>query len=121
MNSRELSEELKKYEVLETDEYNVVETYNSMAEKYDEVVLASGHTDPQVVAEVVDNLLTDKDSDILELGCGTGLCAPPIRAKGFTNIDGIDGSKDMLQKAEEKGIYRQLTESFLGTPESFPE
>lgn len=40
---------------------------------------------------------------------------------GFRNIDGIDASKGMLDKAKTKDAYRDLVELFLGNPSTFPE
>jgi predicted TPR repeat methyltransferase len=44
---------------------------------------------------------------VLDLGCGTGLCAPLL--KDHCNaIDGVDLSAEMLKQAAKLGIYREL-------------
>lgn len=50
---------------------------------------------------------TDSFGSALDLGCGTGLSGEAF-AKSCSFIDGIDISRNMLSKAEAKGIYRTL-------------
>lgn len=44
----------------------------------------------------------------LDLGCGTGLCAPLLRPLAEA-VDGVDISRAMLEQARRLGIYRELT------------
>lgn len=44
----------------------------------------------------------------LDLGCGTGLCAPLLHRIADA-VDGIDLSRAMLEQAGKLGLYRQLT------------
>ena len=55
------------------------------------------------------------------MGCGTGLAGVALKAKGYTNIDGLDASGEMIKKSEEKGAYRNIDLLFLGKPDTFPE
>jgi len=57
---------------------------------------------------------------VLDMGCGTGLVGQYLHEYGFRTIVGVDASSGMLQKAQEKGVYTDLEELFLGRPESFP-
>ena len=43
----------------------------------------------------------------LDLGCGTGLCGPLV-ATMVDDVDGVDLSRNMLEKARRLGVYRQL-------------
>jgi predicted TPR repeat methyltransferase len=43
----------------------------------------------------------------LDLGCGTGLCGPLV-APMADAVDGVDLSRNMLEKARGLGVYRQL-------------
>lgn len=43
----------------------------------------------------------------LDLGCGTGLCAPLLKPLADT-VDGVDISQAMLEQARKLGIYREL-------------
>ena len=46
--------------------------------------------------------------DGTDLGCGDGAVGEALRAKGFTNLEGLDISQGMLDIAKEKGIYQSL-------------
>ncbi|WP_194722281.1 tetratricopeptide repeat protein [Noviherbaspirillum malthae] len=50
----------------------------------------------------------------LDLGCGTGLCAPLLRPIAET-IDGVDISQAMLEQARRLGIYRELTHADIAS------
>jgi len=45
--------------------------------------------------------------DVLDLGCGTGLCAPLLKP-GARSLVGVDLSEGMLAKARETGLYDRL-------------
>ena len=45
--------------------------------------------------------------DVLDLGCGTGLCGDALRTRA-TRLVGIDLSADMLDKARARGVYHSL-------------
>ena len=38
----------------------------------------------------------DKDAEIVDLGCGTGLLGEILFNLGYKNIIGVDGSEEML-------------------------
>jgi predicted TPR repeat methyltransferase len=46
----------------------------------------------------------------LDLGCGTGLCAP-LLAGHCDAIDGVDLSAAMLEQARQRGLYRTLVQA----------
>ncbi|MFY9513703.1 MAG: methyltransferase domain-containing protein [Rubrivivax sp.] len=48
----------------------------------------------------------------LDLGCGTGLCAP-LLAPLATPLDGVDLSARMVEKAQARGLYRQVLQADL--------
>jgi predicted TPR repeat methyltransferase len=50
----------------------------------------------------------------LELGCGTGLCAPLISPL-VDVLDGVDISQAMLEQAQKLGIYRKLIHADIGS------
>lgn len=50
---------------------------------------------------------------VLDLGCGTGLCAPLIALQADV-IDGVDVSGAMLEQARKLGVYRELVHADLG-------
>ena len=77
------------------------------------------HTTINTFLEVVGD--SSKDIKIIDLGAGTGLVAVELKKHGFTNIDGLDMSPEMLKKAKEKDVYQKyiceaLTEKRLDIP-----
>ncbi|MDL2399209.1 methyltransferase domain-containing protein [Rhizobium mayense] len=51
----------------------------------------------------------------VDLGCGTGLFGPEIRAR-VDRLEGFDLSKGMLAKAADKGVYDHLGQADLSLP-----
>lgn len=45
---------------------------------------------------------------ILDAGAGTGLVGQHLKDLGYTNVDGLDISQEMLNIAHDKGIYKNL-------------
>ena len=107
---------LKNYEGLDLkdakNDNRLTEVYRDWAKKYD---YDNDHVLGTVSQPKSVNLLTtrlkDKNSEIIDVGCGTGLVGENLKAKGFIYFDGIDISKDMLEIAKSRG-YRNL---FLGS------
>ncbi|MEO0937561.1 MAG: class I SAM-dependent methyltransferase [Pseudomonadota bacterium] len=44
---------------------------------------------------------------VLDIGAGTGLCGAALRALGIAPVDGTDISAEMLEQADQKGVYRK--------------
>ena len=61
---------------------------------------------PNAVA-LLEKWVSDKQSAILDVGCGTGLVGVHLRQCGFTTFDGTDLSPQMLDVAAGRG-YRTL-------------
>ena len=64
--------------------------------------------------------LVGKDLDILDVACGTGVTGEYLRKLGYTRIDGVDGSNNMMGKAKEKKIYASLKQGRITKTESLP-
>lgn len=62
---------------------------------------------PEVIAERIAAQKLDRPLDILDMGCGTGLCGPLLRPIAAT-LTGIDLSPAMIDKARERGVYDRL-------------
>ena len=75
---------------------------------------------PARIAEVLANHVADKTAPVIDLGCGTGLVGEAMTALGFTGIDGLDLSPDMLEVARAKGVYREMIEADLLAPLAIP-
>ena len=50
----------------------------------------------------------DKNLKILDAGAGTGIIGEMLVKQGYTNVDALDISPEMLDIAEKKNIYKGL-------------
>ena len=101
----------------ECDKKNV---YNHWAETYEEYVSSIGYKGPHNFACIFINMifgnefLEDKQViKILDFGCGTGLLGLNIRRlcqskKINIKLIGVDISDNMIQQAENKGVYDEI-------------
>lgn len=81
-----------------------------------------GYRAPQLVADLLGELLGPPawSLDVLDIGCGTGLCGPLV-APWARRLIGVDLSAGMLARAATKGVYQHLVKAELtvfldGTP-----
>ncbi|MCL2647239.1 MAG: tetratricopeptide repeat protein [Phycisphaerales bacterium] len=64
--------------------------------------------------------LTPASLDIIDLGCGTGLCAPLLKPFAKTLL-GVDLSPNMIEKARQRNLYTSLiTADLLPTLHAHP-
>ena len=49
-----------------------------------------------------------KDMKILDVGAGTGGIGELLKARGYTNVDALDISQEMLNFAAAKNLYKKL-------------
>ena len=86
-----------------------VETlYKNWAETYDQEIEKNLYSTPNRIASILAQTESNKGIKVLDYGCGTGLSGLALKKVGFRNLVGIDPSDEMLQKAEEKKIYKSL-------------
>ena len=96
--------------------------YQRWAGDYDEhMVDELGYISPILVARLLLAHLPERDVEVLDIGCGTGLTARPLAEQGIARIDGVDLSDDMLEQARATGIYRRLVRADLTQPLELPE
>ncbi|GGA38524.1 tetratricopeptide repeat protein [Dyella nitratireducens] len=96
------------------DDY-VREVFDAFAESFDEQLLKNlNYRAPQVLAEALGERLPSASGelDILDAGCGTGLCAPLLRPYA-RRLVGVDLSGGMIEKARLRGGYDELQEAEL--------
>ena len=96
------------------DEDKLEEHYDEVALNYDGVYLRAGYPDPMKVAEYVGKFTKNKKAKIIDFGCGTGLIGKYLAQDGFTDITGLDASKNMLAQAKLKECYSKLDKLRLG-------
>lgn len=87
----------------------IVDTFDRYAERFDEHLQKKlGYDVPLVLAEMIEKAYeTPHFSQVLDLGCGTGLSGAAFAP--FTGeLVGVDLSEKMLEKARQKDIYTLL-------------
>jgi SAM-dependent methyltransferase len=53
----------------------------------------------------------DWAGEVADLGCGTGRTGAWLAGRGAIAIDGVDVTPEMLARARERGVYRELVEA----------
>ena len=82
--------------------------YDDWSESYDAEIAENGYATPGRCAEALVRVATPFDTGILDFGCGTGISGQAFREAGFTALDGVDLSSDMLEQARTKNVYKRL-------------
>lgn len=91
----------------------VERTYDQWADDYErDTVGGMGYAAPVVAAGHLAELVP-ATARVLDAGCGTGLVGAELGRLGFTTIDGVDLSGEMLAAASAKGAYRRLARADL--------
>uniref|UniRef100_A0A8C6RV41 Methyltransferase like 27 n=1 Tax=Nannospalax galili TaxID=1026970 RepID=A0A8C6RV41_NANGA len=90
--------------------------YEEWAPEYDQDVAVLEYRAPSLAVECLSQALPGPPHDnlILDVACGTGLVAVELQARGFLQIQGVDGSPEMLKKAQARGLYHHLSLCTLG-------
>jgi predicted TPR repeat methyltransferase len=90
-----------------TDGY-VRDLFDDFASSFDENLTSLKYRAPQLIAERLGREAGGGiPLDILDAGCGTGLCGPLVRPLARTLV-GVDLSAGMLEKARARGGYDEL-------------
>jgi predicted TPR repeat methyltransferase len=95
-----------------SDDY-VKLTFDNFAQTFDVHLQRLEYQAPQLVADAAAARFPARGTlDVLDAGCGTGLCAPLLKPYA-RRLVGIDLSPGMLAKASANGHYDALVESEL--------
>lgn len=92
----------------------VQRTFDSFASSFESKLKRLSYRAPALIAAMVGDLALEasKSLDVLDAGCGTGLCGPLI-APYARRLVGIDLSEGMLTHAKDKNIYHALVKAEL--------
>jgi predicted TPR repeat methyltransferase len=105
-------------------------SFDTFAQHFDRSLAHLQYRAPELVAEAVNAQLgattgaaEARSLDVLDAGCGTGLCGPALRPRA-KRLVGVDLSEGMLERARERGGYDELVRAELTTycqsaPESY--
>ncbi len=88
--------------------------FNDFAATFDDILHQLDYRAPALITDAVTALRGDGApfKDVVDLGCGTGLCGPLIR-ENAVKLTGVDLSPGMLQKAATRNVYDYLVECEL--------
>lgn len=107
-----------------SDEF-VERTFDSFAASFESKLQKLSYRAPTLIAAMLEEsgLEPTKQLDVLDAGCGTGLCGPLV-APYARRLTGVDLSAGMLEQAEEKRVYdalarTELTEFLRASREAF--
>lgn len=95
--------------------------YESWAPEYDKIMLHTiSFTNWRHIARAFDvaalKAFPAKRKDeikIIDVAAGTGLAGVELSKLGYTNIDALDMSQEMLNQARKKNVYQRLVCSYL--------
>jgi len=83
--------------------------YDQWAGRYNtELINEYGYIAPFITVDKLKDFHLDKDIEIIDVGCGTGLVGLELHKLGYSNIDGYDISQEMLKAAKKTKIYKSL-------------
>lgn len=88
----------------------VRKTFDAFSSVFDETLGRLKYRAPQLVAEVVaeERERAGRPLDVLDAGCGTGLCGPLLR-ESAGRLAGVDLSEKMVEKARARRVYDDLS------------
>jgi predicted TPR repeat methyltransferase len=90
--------------------------FDDFAGTFDAKLAHLSYRAPQIVAAILADAGPEpsKALDILDAGCGTGLCGP-LLAPYARHLIGVDLSAGMLARAQERNVYDELVKGELTT------
>jgi len=103
----------------------VTQTFDSFSSNFDQSLARLDYKAPQLVADELRRVTASagRELDILDIGCGTGLCGPLVKPLASVLI-GVDLSSGMLRKAKLRDAYdalhlAELTEFMQQTTDTY--
>jgi predicted TPR repeat methyltransferase len=92
-------------------ESHVVSTFDKHAETFDvHLVRLLQYKGPELILHAVQEAMGDEGGrrfDVLDLGCGTGLCGAAIKPL-CRKLAGVDLSPAMIERCRQRGVYDEL-------------
>ncbi len=93
------------------------DAYQCWAQEYDkDTTVHMGYVAPMLSSKMLDTCLESKQSEILDVGAGSGLVGQALKCLGYSRMDALDISPDMLEVAREKDVYENLYCASLAEP-----
>ena len=94
----------------------IMAVFDDNAEIYDQNLASVGYQTPNILAAAAVEILDPAPAslDMLDVGCGTGLCGPLFRPFA-RQLDGVDLSPKMLERARVRATYDLLAAVDIST------
>ena len=87
-------------------------------DKYNQDMIDLNYVAPKETVSLLNKYTLDNNCKILDAGCGTGLVGIELKKCGYSNIDGVDFSQEMLDLIP-KNIYKKIEKIDLNKPLKF--
>ena len=88
--------------------------------KYNKDMVDWNYTAPQETVSVLKKYVLNKNFKILDAGCGTGLVGIELKKYGYSNIEGIDFSQNMLDLVPQS-VYKKIEKTDLNNTLEFKD
>lgn len=96
---------------------DLVDLYAEWSDTYDEDHAAIGYLGHVTTARVFARHFEDPSRvTVLDAGAGTGAGGSELAKCGFHDLTALDLSADMLERARQKQVFRELVQADLGQP-----
>ena len=83
--------------------------YKNWNDYENDVINLAGYVGHKVTTDTLLKYLKNKQSKILDAGCGTVLVGQILYKNNYKNIVGVDFSQEMIDRALKKNVYQSLS------------
>lgn len=91
------------------DDKYLKKLFDRFSSSFDEQLAGLGYRAPELLVSALGEYVpTDGRLDVLDAGCGTGLCGPLLRSMS-NRLVGVDLSEGMVEKAQARKVYDELS------------